>query len=170
MPASARTCLRHAGFREDLLDQGDGGAVGMVRVTASLEQAGVSALEAEGENVESDIGPGLINDANDAERNGDLPESQTVGESTVRQRPVQRTGQGGHLTHIGGDAFQALLRQHQAVVKGIVLGHGRQVFRIGLQQRTRLLYEPVGEFQEEPVTGGVIQRRNGQRGVPGGFE
>ena len=142
----------------------------MVRVPASLEQAGVAALEAQREDIESDVGPGLINDTDYAERHGNLPEFQTVGEGTVGQRPVQRTGQGGHLPHVGGDTFQALLRKHQAVVKGIVLGHGCQVNGIGLQQRTRLLHEPVGEFEQESVPGGVIQRRNSQRGVPGGFE
>ena len=142
----------------------------MVRVPASLEQAGVAALEAQRKDIESHVGAGLINDADDPERNGDLPESQTVGESTVRQRPVQRRGQGGHLPHIGSDAFQTLLREHQAIVKRVFPGHGRQVDGIGLQQRARLLHEPVGERKQEPVPGGVIQCRNGQRGVPGGFE
>ena len=74
-----------AGGGHDALDERYGRAVGVVRVAAALQQARAAALEAQGEHVEGDVGPGFIDDSDDSERHAHLPEFQAIGKCPLNE-------------------------------------------------------------------------------------
>ena len=62
------------------MNNGHGGDVGVCSVLAALEYARVAALEAQPEDVEGDIGTGLVDDRNNSERYTDTANLQAVGQ------------------------------------------------------------------------------------------
>ena len=62
------------------MDERHGGLVAGVGIAATLEHAGIAALEAEREDVESYIGTCLIDHADNAEGHADTTQPQAVGQ------------------------------------------------------------------------------------------
>ena len=71
---------RHTVFLQYLMNQRHLFAVRAVGILASLQYAGVAALETEREYVERYIGTGLVDHADNTEGNAYPTESQTVGQ------------------------------------------------------------------------------------------
>ena len=119
---------------QDIVDEADDGAVAVVGVLATFQHTGITALETQREHVERDIGPGLVDHADDSEGYRHSSQAQSVGQGGLLQRLSQRTGQRSHLPHIIGNAFQTGWRELQTVVQRIRRLHESQVFGIGFQQ------------------------------------
>ena len=133
---------------ERLVDELHGGPVGAVGVLSPLEHAGVAALQAEGEHVEGDVGPGLVYHAYHAEGHAHLAQAQAVGEGLLRQRAPQGGGEAADGAHVRGDARQPLGRELQPVVEGVRLVHQGEVLCVGLQQPWCPLLDGVGHGLE----------------------
>lgn len=63
---------------QHLLDDGKRGLVGMLRLVPATQQDGIAGFEAQRGNVDRDVGPGLIDHAEYADRNSHLVQAQAV--------------------------------------------------------------------------------------------
>ena len=75
-----------------LVNDLEDGAVRTVGIASTLQNAGVSALQAEREDIEADVGASFIDDADDTKRHADSPYAQTVGKGVLLQGTAQRRG------------------------------------------------------------------------------
>ena len=89
--------------------------VGLRRRRTATQQHGIARLERQPERVDGDVGPALVDDADDTERNALLAQLQTVGQCPTAKHLTDRIGQTGHLTQPGGDPLDALRVQRQPV-------------------------------------------------------
>ena len=94
-------------------------AVAFVGTMAALQQADVTALEAEGEDIEADIGASLEDDAYHAERHTDASQVETIGKRPLLTYNTQRRRQSGHVAKVGSDASDAFRRELQAVIERV---------------------------------------------------
>ena len=117
---------------EHLVYHAHDGAVGAVGVAATLQDAGVSALQAQGADVEADVGPCFVDDADDTEWHADAAQPEAVGQYVLLEHTTQRRRQRGYLARVGGNVGQAFGSQFQAVVLGIVRVHALQVLAVFL--------------------------------------
>ena len=80
----------------------------MLECSASLpprKHDGVAALDAQTRRIDGDIGPGFVNEEDDAQRHADLLNLQTVGPNAAVKHAANRIGQGRHLPQtVGGGA------------------------------------------------------------------
>ena len=82
----------HAEAFQHLVYQGYFLTVGAVSILAPLEHAGIAAFEAERENVESDVGPGLVDHADDPEGHADTAQAQAVRQCLLFGHMAQGRG------------------------------------------------------------------------------
>ena len=140
------------------------GAVGVVGVASALQHTGVAAFQAEGEDVETHVGPCLIDNPYHAEGHADAAYVQPVRPGAFLERPSQRTGQGGHVVHALGYVAQAVGGQLQAVVFGVGRVHERQVLAVFFQQVGGLPVYGAGHVAQHPVDVFVAQTKQFARG------
>ena len=89
--------------------------VGPRRRGASAQQHGIAGLERQTESIDGDVGPALVDNADDAERNALLAQMQAVGQGVAAQHLPDRVGQTGDLAQAGGDPFDTFGVQRQPV-------------------------------------------------------
>ena len=106
-----RKTLRHEGFAHDV----DEHHVGVVRRRAAAQQRDVAALEAEHGGVDGDVGPCLVDHADDAERHAHLPHGEAVRQREAAHDLADRVGQGRDVAHGVGDRVQPVGREGQPV-------------------------------------------------------
>ena len=92
------------------VDERDYGAVGAIGVAPAFKDAGVARLEAERENVETDVWPGLIDDTYYAERHADTPQAQAVLKRPGLRDDAERRRQRGHMAHVSGYVGEPFFR------------------------------------------------------------
>ena len=68
---------------QNLMDKFDGFLIRQVGIAATFQDAGITTLKTEGEDIESNIGTCLVNHADDSERDGGTTESQSVGQGLL---------------------------------------------------------------------------------------
>lgn len=140
---------------EGLAEHGDQGGVRRGRRAGTAEQHGIAGLEGQSEGVDGDVRPRLVDDADDAERHGDLPQLETVGQGGAAQDGADRIGQSGHLTQPGGDAVDAGGVERQAIDERLLgAGGASPVDVLGVRCEDALLVreQRVGRG----VQGGVL--------------
>ena len=68
---------------ENVVNQFDDGKVRLLGITSSLEDTGVSTLEAKREDIERNIGASLVDNAHHTKWNADATQMKTIGERTL---------------------------------------------------------------------------------------
>ena len=150
--------------------QCDDCTVGVVGIAAALEHAGVSALQAKREYIETHVGTCFIHHAYYAEGNCLPSQEQSVGQSASLQFDAERGGQCGHMTHVGGDGQQPVGGELEAVVERRSTIHACQVGSVGLQQKLRVGFYGCGQVEEYVIALPVGHGCHAQRGVLGLLE
>ena len=159
---------REGGLVEPLGAQGvaydDGGRfVCAAGVAASLHDGCVGRLEAEGEDVERDVGPRLADHAHNPERNPHLAYRHAVGAAPAGYGLALRGVEFGDLLHAAGDVVDALRRELEAVVHGCLGRYGGEVPGIGLEQPCGVVAQGGGSAAQGAVEGGGVglEKRGG---------
>ena len=131
-------------FPQYLMNQGHFLTVRTVGILTAFEYTGITALEAEREDVEGHVGSGLVDHADDTERHTDATEAQAVRQCLLFGDMPEGRRQGGHTTHIGGDSLQTAICQLQTVVEGIRLLHLGEVLSIGCEDSLLIVDDGIG--------------------------
>ena len=117
---------------------------------AAFQDAGVATLEAEGEDVEADVGTCLEDDADDTEGYAHTAQVQAVGKGALLCDDAKGRGQRGDMTHVRRYAPQPLRRQEQAVVERGGR-EGLQVERIGSKKLFLRRFNAVSYSEQDVV-------------------
>ena len=136
--------------------RGDKRIVGVGRRRASAQQHRVAGLQRQPECVDRDVGPALVDDADDAERDALLTQLKAVGQRAPAQHLADRVGQAGDLTQSGGDAVDALGIQRQPVEHGVRRARspgGVEISLVGGQDLVHLRKHGVGSGMQRAVLG-----------------
>ena len=91
---------RQAGLEDGALDDLGEDAVGVLGGAAAAQDDGIARLEAEGGRVDGDVGPGLVDDGDHAERHAHPAHVEPVGQPPAARRP----GRPGRAAPDGLDA------------------------------------------------------------------
>ena len=161
----------HRGFRQARRPQAHGqafgdGAVGGQRLGPAPQDSGVAGLEAEARRLHGHIGPGLINDADDAEGHTHPADLDSAGHGVHVGNGTHRVGEAGDLAQALQHGVDTRRGEFQAIhQRGRKAGGGaaRQVLRIGLGQPGPGPVQRVQGCQQRLVAGG-----GGGRGDPSG--
>ncbi len=137
-------------------------AVGALGIGASLEQAHVATLDAEGKHVGRDVGACLVDDADDTEGHAHLADGHPIGTLGRAIGDAERRGQRGYVLHVGGDAVDALLGEQQAVILGIGGIHALKVEAVGLEDSGMVGTQGRCRIDEQGIDGSI--GKNGQGG------
>ena len=129
---------------EHIADERHGCRVRIPGIAPSLQYAGTTGLQAEGEHIEGHIGSRLVDDADDAEGDAHPCQLHAVGADAVLQDASQRRGERGDRTHVVGYALQAFCRELQPVVFRVVGVHACQVAAVGGEEGVSLCLNLVG--------------------------
>ena len=86
-----------AGLLQRLLEHGSEVAVGVDGLAAAAQDDGVAGLEAENGRVDGDVGAGLVDHGNDAERHAHLADEQAVGALPLAVHGADGIGHVGHV-------------------------------------------------------------------------
>ena len=122
------------------------------RRRAAAQQHRVAGLQRQPERVDGDVGPALVDHADDAERNPLLAQLQPVGQRAAAQHLTDRVGQARDLPQPVGDAVDALRVQREPVEHRVGCPGGAGGIEVVLVGRQDL----VGVH--EHVIGGGVQR------------
>ena len=151
------------------------GGVGLVRGGRAAQQDRVAGLQAEGGGVDGDVGAGLVDDADDAERHADLAQVDAVREGRAADDLADRVGQRHHVPHVGGDRADPLGGEGQPVDDGLagagLTGLG-DVLGVGLDDLARTDLQRVRDREQRVVLRGPRERREvggGALGAVGGL-
>ncbi|CAM5474795.1 hypothetical protein SAVIM40S_07522 [Streptomyces avidinii] len=170
----ARDELDRVGGQADALDcvpqDGDESGVGGVGGGTAAQEDRVPGLEAEGGGVDGDVGAGLVDDADDAERDADLAEVDAVGEGVAADDLADGVGEGGDVAYVGGDGGDALGGEGEAVDDGLARAGGAgpvRVHGVGGDDLDRTRLQRVRDRQQGDVLGGPRERGDGGGGGTG---
>ena len=148
--------------RSDLRDECDVGGVGLEALLAAAQNAGVAAFQADHGAVDGDVGAGLVDDADDADRDPELAEVQAVGPGEILEDVTDGIGQGGDRADGLGEVLQAGGREGETVAGGGGEGGGLgggEILGVGGEERGMGGVDQAGEFEER----GVFRGRRGRR-------
>ena len=120
-------------------------------VGAALDNGGIGRLEAEGKDVERDVGACLAYYAHDPERYSYLAYRHTVRTAPALDRLTLRRAKCGDVFHAGGDILYAARREPQAVVHRLLGRHGGKVYGIGLHEAIGFFPEGAGAAAQRAV-------------------
>ena len=144
--------------------------VAVVGIATALEHGHVARAYAERRHVDRHVGPGLVDDADHAERHAHFPEVQPVVGRMAFHHFAHRGFERRHLAHVGGNGGYAVAGQQQAVVERAGLVHPRQIARIGRYNGVGLGDQRVGQVVEDGLR---LLRADGHgvaRSLPGRLE
>ncbi len=80
----------------------------MKALRAAAQDRRVPRLEGQSAGIGGDVGPALIDDADDAERHGDPLDREPVGARPVGEHAADRVGELGDRLEPGGDRLDPL--------------------------------------------------------------
>ncbi len=144
--------------------------IGSQRRGATAEQGGVPGLQAQGGGIARDIGPVLVDDPDDAERDSHLPDFQPIGPHPAVDGLADRVGEGDHLAQAPRHGRHPGLAQPEPVDGG---GRGARLFAVGhvggvsLQDLIHAGLEQVGGGRQGGVLGRGGHGGQFQAGGPG---
>ena len=153
---------------EHLTDESHDGQVGAMGIATSLQHTGIATLQAEGRDIEADIGTGFVDDANHAKGHTDAAQAQSVGQLLLLEHPAQGRRQRGYMAGVVGNGLQAGGGKLQAVVLGIVGRHAVEVFLVFGQQLVGLQENLVGDLIEYLIDLGIPDLLQVEAGLPHG--
>ena len=116
-----------ARLRDGAGHDGGDGARGFQAVRAAAQDGGVARAQAQGGGVGGDVGPALVDDAQDADGGADTGDVQTVGGGPAGHLGADRIGLGGDGLDGDGHALDAGGGQGQAVDQGFGQARGAGV-------------------------------------------
>ncbi len=93
-------------------------SVGAQGFLAAAQDDGVSALDAEGGRVDRDVGTAFEDHEDDAERNADLADVESVGPPARGDDLADRVGQGGDVEQALGHVVDPAIAQSQSLDGG----------------------------------------------------
>ena len=143
---------------QHLLQEGADGAVGMDRFRAAAQDDGIAALQAEGGGIGGDIGPRLVDDADDTEGDAHAPDLQTVGAPPHAGDFTDRVGEGGDFTQAGGHGAHPFFIEGEAIEhrRREALGAtGAQILFVGGEQGGDILLQCHGHAAEHFILDGA---------------
>ena len=159
---------REAGRRDRVTHDRDDRRVGVRGGRRAAQQHGVAGLEADAGGVGGDVGPSLVDHADDADRDADLLHAQAVGQRRAAHDLADRVGQAGDVAQTLGERGDAAGVEGEPVdhVLGRATGpRGLDVERVGGQDVVGGRDQGVGRRQQSGVLGRARhrgQRRGGQ--------
>ncbi len=175
-----RELLATAAGNEDDRALGDAGALGGVggdgrehgvgvrRRRRAAQHDRVARLQAQRRGVDRDVGPGLVDDRDHAERHAHLADVEAVGQPEAVDDLADRVGERGDRAHPRGDPGDARLVEREAVEerrRQPALAPGLHVARVGLEDLRGPGLERVRDRVEGGVLGRAVERREHPRGV-----
>ena len=110
---------RQTGLLKRLLDDPGQGHVAVVGLASAPEDGGVAALEAEDRAIDGDVGPRLIDNPDDPDRDTHLLDGESLLVGLRFEDGADRIGQGRHLAGALDHAPDALGGQAETVEQGI---------------------------------------------------
>ena len=146
--------------------------VGRRRCRAAAQDHGVAALEGEARGVDGDVGPRLVDHADDAHRHPDLADLQTVGQRRPAHHLSHGVGQSGDVAHRLGDRADPPLVEREPVEQPLgqtVLTAPLEVLGVGGDDLVGGRDEGVGDRVQRVVLGRPRQQRELSRGPAGPF-
>ena len=100
-------------------NNGDQRQVAAQGLFAAAQDDGVAGLQAEDGDIDGGVGAGLVDDAEDADRNASSAKAQTVGQQAAFQFGANRVGQRRDLPRVVRQPMYSFRRQQQAVQQGV---------------------------------------------------
>ena len=129
--------LRQSRLGERAAQAGEDRRRGMPAFRAAAQDRGIAGAQAQRPGIGGHIGPGFIDDSDDAQRHGDPRDMEAVGPRDLAQGPAHGIGQGSDGGHPGGHGLHAPGIEAQAIEQGggqaLLLGRGH-ILLIGLDQ------------------------------------
>ena len=144
------------------------GDVGLQGFAPAAQDDRVGGLEAEGRGVHGDVGSGLVDDADDAERDAHLADEQAVGARPAGDFASDGVAQADERADGVDDAVEARVGQVQAVEHGVGeagVAPGGHVAGVGGEDAGAVGVEGVGHRFEDEV---LLARGEGGQGAGGG--
>jgi hypothetical protein len=135
---------------------GGDGLVGAQGLAAAAQDGGVAGLQAQRRGVRRDVGPGLVNDADDAQGYAHLADLDARGATLDVADLAHRVGQRGDLLQALGHGFDPLGGERQAVDQGCIQAFGSgglQVLAVGFQQLRLAIAYGAGHGEQRVVLG-----------------
>src|SRR5438034_7250302 len=108
---------RPARLLQGLGQDGRDHRIRLERLAAAAQHYRVARLHAETGGVGGDVGPGLVDEADDAERHPDAADLEAVGTAPRLDHGADRVGQGRDLAQAGGHLVDSRIRQREAIEK-----------------------------------------------------
>ncbi len=164
--------LGQAGGLECTAQQLDDGTRGMEAVGAATQHHRIARLDAKRTGVGGNVGSGLVDHADDADRNPHAADHQTVGARPLLDQDPHRVGQGDDIVEPPRHRLDPRFVQQQAVLqRGTHAGKlgGVDVLGVGGQDRDLLAADQAGRFAKRAVLGlgrGIAQVDGGFAGAP----
>jgi hypothetical protein len=146
--------LGQAGAGQGAAQEAAQDLVGMVCFGTAAQDDAVAGLEAKDGRVDGHVGPGLVDDGDDAQGDAHAPDEQAVGAPDHALDLAHGVGQAGHVPAGVGHGVHALLRDAQAVDAGFVQPAGAGGFQVpcvGLENFAARPVEQVGQDRERLV-------------------
>ena len=144
--------------------------VGVDGVAAAAQNDGVAGLEAEGGDVHRHVGPALVDDAHNSERNAPASDLEAVGHGSHLKRLADRIGQRGDAANVGRDGVQTLrVERHtvEVVFGKALLPSGVEVELVRVEYGALILGNAVGDVEQRlgsDVSGGLGEFARGGLG------
>ena len=170
-PSPGTSCTTSAGRPAPaaaVAQHGDDRRVGAAGAGGAAQQHGVAALEADAGGVGGDVGAGLVDDPDHAERHPHLAQLEAVGERRAADHLAHRVGQRGHVAQPVGHRGDPAGVEAQPVderLGGAGLAGGLHVRGVGGEHVVGGRDQGVGHR----VQRGVLGRPGGQRQLVGGL-
>ena len=156
------------GVFQTVMNRPDNRRVGAEGLAPAAQNDGVAGLQREHGGVGSDVRTALIDDGDDAERNGGFLDYKAVGTLHAAQNPAFRIGQCGDLADTLGHTGDALGRQGKPVEHHITVAvtGGFDVFTVCGENLFLFGDQPIGDCEKRRVLprAGCGQRRQSGSG------
>ena len=149
-------------FGECVPERADDGDVGLQRARRAAEQRDIPRLHAQPGGVARDVGPVLVDDRDDAERDAHARDLQAVGSHPSVEHFAHRIGQCGDRAQAVGHALQARVAEAQPVERAArhaTRGRGFDISQVRGLDLGRPLQEEVGPGEQGAVLGGRRRAR-----------
>lgn len=123
--------------------------VAVVGIASALENQSVARTKAYRNDVDGDVGSGLVDDANDSHGDSDAANLKSVGHGAGVDDLATWGGQMGHVAGVLGNAAKAGGVQFQTVVEGIGGVHASKVEGISLYNFGGSGLESIGQSHKD---------------------
>ena len=136
---------------QDAMDKLDNGDVGVHGIAAALQHSGVTRLQAEGKDIEGDIWPCFVDDANDTDGNSHLFQVKPVLKHSLFKHHIERGGERRDVADVGGNGFEPCRVQQQPVNHWVCRIHSLHIFFVGGENGLLVSRYSVGKVAEQAV-------------------